>query len=368
MEIGVVREIMDREYRVAIVPAGVDALVRAGHTVIVERGAGAGSGISDAEYEKVGARMAASAVDVFKAAEMIVKVKEPLAEEWPRLREGQILFTFLHLAPKRELTRFLCEKNITGIGYETLQLDDGSLPLLAPMSEVAGRMSVQIGAHYLEKSSGGRGILLGGVPGVEHGRVTIIGGGTVGSNALRIAQAMGAEVTVIDVNMRRLEYLDELYGGRIRTLASSGYAIAEEVRASDLLIGAVLVPGRTAPRLVTREMVASMRPGSVIVDVAIDQGGCVETATATSHSQPVYEVDGVIHYCVANMPGGVPRTSTFALTNVTLPYIRQIADKGIEAARRENPALGRAINVAGGRIVRREVGESQGMPWYDLEE
>ncbi len=366
MDIGVPREIMDNEFRVSMVPAGVRTLVKAGHRVYVEKGAGSGSGIADAEYEQAGARILRSAGEIFAAAEMIVKVKEPLEAEWPLFREKQILYTFLHLAPKKALTEFLCRMRISGIGYETIQLEDNSLPVLAPMSEVAGRMSVQVGAHYLEKANGGSGVLLGGVPGVAHGRVTVIGGGIAGTNAVRIAQAMGAEVTVIDCNMKRLEHLDELYSGRVKTIVSSEYAIAGEVAASDLVIGAVLVPGRAAPKLVTREMVASMRPGSIIVDVAIDQGGCVETARVTTHSRPVYREEGVLHYCVANMPGAVPKTSTFALANVTMPYAVEIADKGIEAAVKENSALRKGVNVHGGRIVRREVGESQGKEWAEL--
>lgn len=368
MDIGVPREIMDMEFRVAIVPAGVNALVKAGHRVFVEKSAGAGSGIADAMFEQAGARIVASAKEVFAAAEMIIKVKEPQEPEFVSFQDGQILFTFLHLAPKKQLTEFLCRKKIRGIGYETIQTDDGALPLLAPMSEVAGRMSVQVGAHYLEAANGGAGVLLGGVPGVEHGRVTVIGGGVVGTNAVRIAQAMGAEVAVIDRNIKRLEYLDELYAGRVKTIVSSEYAVAAAVRESDLVIGAVLVPGRTAPQLVTGEMVASMRPGSVIVDVAIDQGGCVETARATTHSKPVYTVDGIIHYCVVNMPGAVPRTATFALTNATFSYILEIADKGIEQALHENRALRKGLNVYDGNIVRQEIAASQGRDWLEFTE
>jgi alanine dehydrogenase len=366
MDIGVPKEIMDMEFRVAMVPAGVNTMVKAGHRVFMEKNAGAGSGFTDAQFKQAGARIVDSARDVFAAAEMIIKVKEPLEPEFSHFQDGQILFTFLHLAPKKELTEFLCRKKICGIGYETIQTDDGALPLLAPMSEVAGRMSIQVGAHYLEKANGGSGVLLGGVPGVEHGRIAVIGGGIVGTNAVRIAQAMGAEVIVIDWNMKRLEYLDELYAGRVQTIVSNEYAIACEVKESDLVIGAVLVPGRTAPQLVTREMVASMRPGSVIVDVAIDQGGCVETAKATTHSQPVYVVDGITHYCVANMPGAVPRTSTFALTNVTLPYALEVADMGLETALKENTALRKGLNIYDGKIVRKEVAESQGSQWHEF--
>jgi len=365
MDIGIPREIMDNEYRVGMVPAGVRELVRTGHRVFVEANAGAGSGIQDGDFSDAGATIVDSPQEVFSAAEMIVKVKEPLEPEFENLQEGQVLFTFLHLAPRPELTEVLCRKKICAIAYETVQLDNGALPVLAPMSEVAGRLSIQVGAHYLEKPKGGAGILLGGVPGVEHGRITVLGGGIVGSNALRIAQAMAAEVTVLDINLQRLEHLDELYSGRVRTLVSNEHNIAREVAESDLVIGAVLIPGRRAPRLVSRAMISAMRPGSVVVDVAIDQGGCIETARVTSHSDPVYRVDGVIHYCVANMPGAVPRTSTYALTNVTLPYILEIADRGPERALRENSALQRGLNVLGGNIVNKEVAESQGREWLE---
>lgn len=364
MIIGVPKEIMDMENRVAIVPAGVNSLVKAGHEVFIEQGAGVGSGIRDIDYENVGARICISAQEVFSRSEMIMKVKEPLEPEFEFFHSGQILFTFLHLAPKPALTDFLCRQKICGIAYETIQDDDGLMPVLAPMSEVAGRMAVQVGAHYLEKPQGGSGVLLSGVPGVDHGKVTIIGAGVVGRNAMRVAVAMGAEVTVLGINMQRLEHLDEMYGGQVKTLFSNEYNIAHAVADSDLVIGAVLLPGSTTPRLVTREMVAKMRKGSVIVDVAIDQGGCVETARQTTHSKPTYEVDGVIHYCVANIPGAVPRTSTFALTNVSLPYALEIADKGPEKAIQENEALRRGLNVYEGKIVRREVAESQGKEWY----
>jgi len=365
MDIGVPREIMDNENRVGLVPAGVRELTKAGHRVYIEKRAGAGSGIRDEDFTAAGAHIVPAAADVFQRAEMIIKVKEPLAPELEYFQSGQILYTFLHLAPKPELTDFLCRRNISAVAYETIQLDDRSLPVLAPMSEVAGRLSVQVGAHYLEKTNGGAGVLLGGVPGVDHGRVTIIGAGVVARNAIRIALAMGAEVTVLGVTMHHLEQLDALHGGRVTTLKSNEYNIRRGVAESDLVIGAVLLPGRTAPKLVTREMVAAMRPGSVIVDVAIDQGGCVETARVTTHSHPTYTVDGVVHYCVANMPGAVPRTSTFALTNATLPYALDIADKGLQRAMQESGALRKGLNVHGGRIVRREVAESQGRAWDD---
>jgi len=366
MIIGIPREIKDKEYRVAVAPAGVNTLTNAGHEVVIEQGAGVGSNISDADFESAGAQILASAREVFSRAEMIIKVKEPLPAEFEYFQTAQVLFTYLHLAPEPELTDFLCQKKICAIAYETVQLDDGSLPLLTPMSEIAGRMAIQLGAHYLERTNGGAGVLLGGVPGVDRGRVTIIGPGVVGTNALRVALGMGAEVTVLGRSMRQLQYLDELYGGRINTLVSNAYNIHNAVVESDLVVGAVLITGSTAPKLVTRDMVSGMRRGSVIVDVAIDQGGCVETARPTTHSEPTYEVDGVIHYCVANMPGAVPKTSTFALTNVTLPYALAIADKGIEKAMKVSDPLKRGLNVCGGAIVNREVAESQGKKWQEV--
>jgi len=360
MIIGVPKEIMDMEFRVGLVPAGVNTLVKAGHEVVVEKGAGQGSGISDIDFEQAGAVIVPQAKDVFDRAKMIIKVKEPQEPEYEHFQDKQILYTFLHLAPKPALTDFLCQKKISGIAYETIQLEDGTLPVLSPMSKVAGRMSVQVGAHYLEKNNGGSGVLLGGVTGVDHGKVTIIGAGVVGRNAMRVALGMGAEVTVLGIDMQRLEHLDELHGGRITTLVSNEYNIENEVIESDLVVGAVLLPGRSAPQLVTRDMVSRMRKGSVIVDVAIDQGGCVETARSTTHSNPVYEVDGVIHYCVANIPGAVPRTSTYALTNITLPYALEIADKGVEQAIQDNESLKKGLNVFNGRITNDEVALSQG--------
>jgi alanine dehydrogenase len=366
MEIGIPREIMNSEFRVGAVPAGVDALVKAGHRVFVEQGAGSGSGITDAEFAEAGAILVPHARDVFARAEFIVKVKEPLPSEYAYLHAGQILFTYLHLAPKPELTEFLCSASIRGIGYETIQLTDGSLPLLAPMSRVAGRMAVQVGARYLEKTSGGAGVLLGGVPGVDPGRVTVIGPGVVGGNAARVAMAMGAHVTVIGPNTDRLARIDELYEGRMTTLVANEYTIGRAVIASDLVVGAALIPGGAAPKLVSRGMVSRMRPGSVIVDVAIDQGGCVETSRVTSHGDPTYTVDGVIHYCVPNMPGAVPRTSTFALTNATLPYVLEIAGKGVDLALRENTSLRKGLNVYDGMIVQPNVARSQGKEWHDV--
>ncbi len=325
--------------RVAITPAGVMTLVKAGHDVYVETEAGAGSGFSDAEYEKAGAVIVTKAEDAW-AAEMVLKVKEPLPEEFRYFRPGLILFTYLHLAAAEALTKALVEQKVVGIAYETVQLANGSLPLLTPMSEVAGRMSVQVGAQFLEKPHGGKGILLGGVPGVRRGKVTIIGGGTAGTNAAKIAVGLGADVTILDINAERLRELDDLFGDQVTTLMSNSYHIAECVRESDLVVGAVLIPGAKAPKLVTEEMVRSMTPGSVLVDVAIDQGGIFETTDrVTTHDDPTYVKHGVVHYAVANMPGAVPRTSTFALTNVTIPYALQIANKGYRAACLDNPAL-----------------------------
>jgi alanine dehydrogenase len=365
MIIGVPREIKDKEFRVGIIPAGVKALTSAGHSVLVEQDAGTGSNISDTEYAHAGAEMRPDPSTIYRDSDMIMKVKEPLSEEYDYLKEGLILYSYLHLAPLPDLTDVLMAKKVTAIGYETVQLDSGYLPLLAPMSEVAGRMAVQVGAHFLEKEEGGRGILLGGVPGVENGHVTIIGGGTVGSNAARVATALGANVTVLDTDLHRLAELDNRFGGRINTLMSNLHNLEEELAICDLLIGAVLIPGGKAPNLVTADMLPIMKPGSVIVDVAIDQGGCVETSRPTSHSSPVYTVDEVIHYCVANMPGAVPRTSTFALTNATLPYALEIAQKGLKQAVSANKALGRGINVCNGRICNQEVALAQGRPWKE---
>lgn len=359
MLIGVPREIKPNEDRVAVTPAGVQALTSAGHKVLVEEGAGLGSGIADEAYAAAGAELVAAPEEIFQRAEMIMKVKEPLPQEYPLLREDQILFTYLHLAREPELTAALIEKKVIAIAYETIQLDNGVLPLLTPMSEVAGKMAVQVGAHFLEKPSGGKGILLGGVPGVPAADVVILGAGTVGASALKVAVGMGAHVTIIDRNVDRLRYLDDLYGGRITTLVSNQFNIEQSVRYADLLIGAVLVVGAKAPKLVTGEMVKQMKPGSVIVDVAIDQGGSVETIDrVTTHSNPVYEKYGVIHYAVANMPGAVARTSTFALTNATLPYALELANRGYLNAVLNNRALARGVNVFKGRVTCRAVGES----------
>ncbi len=363
MIIGVPTEIKDKEFRIGIVPAGVKTLTNAGHQVIIEQGAGKGSDITDQELIKAGAKIAASAKEVYSQAELVMKVKEPLPAEYEYLRPGMILYTYLHLAPLPELTDVLMQKGVTAIGYETVRLKNGYLPLLAPMSEVAGRMAIQVGAHFLEKEEGGRGILLGGVPGVEHGHVTIIGGGTVGSYAARVATALGATVTVLDTDLHRLAYLDDIFSGRINTLMSNMHNIEEELAICDLLVGAVLIPGGSAPKLVSREMLSLMKQGAVIVDVAIDQGGCVATSKPTTHSKPTYTVDGIIHYCVANMPGAVPRTSTFALTNATLPYALEIANKGVIAAAAENKALKRGINVSDGILRNKEVAKSQSKMW-----
>lgn len=363
MKIAVPKEIKEKEFRVGIVPAGVKALTSAGHAILIEKGAGLGSGIDDSEYIKAGAIIVGTAEEAYSAAEMIMKVKEPLLEEYPFLRKDLIIYTFLHLAPLPELTDILLKKGVTGIGYETVKLESGYLPLLAPMSMVAGRMSVQAGAHFLEKEEGGRGILLSGMPGVEKGHVSIIGGGIVGTNAARIASAMGADVTLLDKDVERLAAIDSLFAGRVKTLMSNSHNIEEELKAADLIIGAVLIPGARAPRLVTKDMLPLMKKGAVIVDVAIDQGGCFETSRPTTHSDPVFDVNGIIHYCVANMPGAVPRTSTFALTNATLPIALEIADKGLKKAAVENAAIMSGINTFGGMLTNSQVAKAQAKKW-----
>ncbi len=351
MRIGVPKEIKNSEYRVGLVPAGARVLSQAGHQVYVQKGAGEGSGILDEEYLKAGATVLDNESDVFSQAEMIVKVKEPLPEEYEYLHENQILFTYLHLAPDPGLTNALINCRCIGLAYETIQLADGSLPLLVPMSEVAGRIAPQVGAHYLEKVNGGRGVLLGGVPGVERGRVTIIGGGVVGANAARIAVGLGAEVYVLDTNQKRMAYLDDIFGNTITTVLSNDENIARLAINSDLVIGAVLIPGAKAPALLKREVISEMRSGSVVVDVSIDQGGCFETSRPTTHQAPTYLVDDVIHYCVANIPGVVGRTSTFALTNVTIPYVLEIANKGIEQAINDDEALAKGVNLYKGAVT-----------------
>lgn len=357
MIVGVPKEIKTHEYRVGIVPSGVIELVKRGHRVLIEENAGKPSGISNDQYVQAGATV--TDVDtVYREADLIIKVKEPQPIEFPRLREGQILYTYLHLAPDPEQTKAILERKIIGVAYETIQLGNGALPLLTPMSEVAGRMAVQVGAKCLEKELGGYGILLGGVPGVERATVTIIGGGIVGTNAAKIAVGMGAYVRIVDVNLARLAYLDDIFGSAVTTLMSNQLNIAESVKMSDLLIGAVLIPGAKAPKLVTREMVATMKEGAVIVDVAIDQGGCIETAHPTTHANPTFVEHGVVHYCVTNMPGALPRTSTFALTNATMPYAYLLADGGVTRATLKNEALAKGVNVYHGKVTYRAVADA----------
>ena len=366
MRIGTVKELKDNEYRVGIVPGGVKTLHESGHEVIIEDRAGLGSGIGNEEYEAAGARIVSSADEVFRDADMVIKVKEPLDSEVPKLREGQILFTYLHLAPLPKLTEALLERKVTGIAYETIATNDGALPLLTPMSEVAGRMAIQEGAYFLEKNQGGAGILLGGVPGVAPAHVVIIGGGVVGVNAAKMAVGMGARVTVIEKSHSKMQYLDDVFSSLITTLMSNPLTILESTRSADLLVGAVLIPGASAPKLVTRDMVRQMKRGSVIVDVAVDQGGCIETTHPTTHSDPTYFVDDVLHYCVANMPGAVPRTSTFALTNLTLPYALRIAQDGFTAAVEADPALLKGVNVYQGKVTCEPVATSQDRSFTEL--
>jgi len=365
--VGLPKEIKDNEYRVGLTPAGVRALTDAAHQVVVEKSAGEGSGFEDALYQKAGAQIIGSADEVWSQADMIVKVKEPIAPEYPRMREGQLLFTYLHLAPDPKLTSALLERKVTGVAYETITDRRGTLPLLTPMSEVAGRMAIQVGAHYLEKMSGGAGILLGGVPGVPAARVVIIGGGVVGTNAAKIAVGMGAHVTIIDNNLDRLRELDDIFLSKISTLASSAYMIHDAISTADLIVGAVLVPGAAAPRLVTRNMLKDVPNGAVIVDVAVDQGGCIETTHPTTHSDPTYYVEGVLHYCVANMPGAVPRTSTFALTNATLPYALKLANLGFLNAIANDPHLKEGVNTYAGHCTYEAVASAQGLQYTPLD-
>lgn len=367
MIVGLPKEVKDNEYRVGLVPAGVKALTSGGHRVLIEVKAGDGSGITDQEYVNAGGEIADSAEEVWSRADMVVKVKEPIASEYRFLREGLILFTYLHLAPARELTKALLDGGVTGVAYETITNDQGHLPLLTPMSEVAGRMSIQVGATYLEKINGGRGVLLGGVPGVAPGRVTIIGGGVVGINAAKIAVGFGASVIIIDRDLERLRFLDDIFGSRIRTLASNPYTIAESVAASDLVVGAVLVPGAAAPKLVTRGMLRDMPRGSVIVDVAVDQGGCIETTKPTTHSQPTFYVENVLHYGVTNMPGAVPRTSTFALTNATLPLALRLAKYGVVEAIKRDPHLKHGVNTYKGKVTYEAVALNQGLEYTQID-
>ncbi|HKF15568.1 MAG TPA: alanine dehydrogenase [Gaiellaceae bacterium] len=367
MNVGVAKEIKPDEYRVALTPAGALELTRRGHTVAVERGAGEGSAFPDSEYERVGTRIV-SVEDIWAESDLVLKVKEPVAEEYARLREGQVLFTYLHLAASEDLTRALIESGAACVAYETVETDDGALPLLAPMSEIAGRLAAQAGASFLEKPAGGRGLLLGAVPGVSPGEVVVIGGGMVGYNAAVIALGLGAKVTILERSIDRMRHLEEVLGARVTLLMSSSLQIQESVARADLVVGAVLIPGALAPKLISREMVTGMNEGSVIADVAIDQGGCVETSRPTTHSEPVFVVDGVIHYCVANMPGAVPVTSTKALTNATLPYVEAIADHGLRMAIERDPALARGVNVLDGRVTYEAVAEAHGLEYTPLED
>ncbi|MCK4391098.1 MAG: alanine dehydrogenase [Desulfobacterales bacterium] len=360
MIIGTPKEIKDNEYRVGITPGAVRHLVEAGHGVLVETGAGEGSDFSDAEYKISGAKIVSSSADAW-SAEMVVKVKEPQPSEYEFMRPDLVLFAYLHLAANERLTREMITRGLTGIAYETVELPDGRLPLLMPMSEIAGRMAIQIGAHYLEKMKGGRGKLLGGVPGVRPADVTIIGAGVVGTNAALVALGMGAQVMILDINIDRLRYLNEITAGRLVTLSSNPLNIAESVRRADLLVGGVLIKGAKAPKLVTREMIKTMNSGSVVVDVSVDQGGCVETTQPTTHSEPIFSVDGVIHYCVTNMPGAVPRTSTYALSNATLPYVLKLANMGVEAVIQSDPSLGKGVNIYKGKITYPAVADAFGL-------
>ena len=368
MKIGVPKEIKNNENRVAMTPAGVLSLIANGHEVYIETGAGLGSAFTDEDYIAAGANIVATAADAWDA-EMVLKVKEPVKSEYSYFREGLILFTYLHLAPEPELTKALLEKRVTGIAYETVQLPNRSLPLLTPMSEVAGKMATQVGAHYLEKYQGGKGILLGGVSGVPRGKVTVIGGGIAGTNAAKIAVGMGADVTVIDLSPERLRQLEDIFGRDVQTLISNPYNIADAVRSADLVIGSVLIPGAKAPKLVTEEMIKSMSPGSVVVDIAIDQGGCFETSEkVTTHDNPTFVKHDVVHYTVANMPGAVPRTSTIALTNNTVPYALQIANKGFIKACVDNPALKLGLNTVDGHVVYEAVADAQGLPYVAVDD
>jgi len=368
MIIGVPKEVKDHESRVGVTPAGVKALVDAGHKTLVEHDAGALSAMPDDEYQAAGAEIVGSAHDVWRLAEMVVKVKEPVEKEYRHFRDGLVLFTYLHLAPVRDLTDALLEKKVIGIAYETVRDHAGALPLLTPMSEVAGRLSVQVGAEYLTKEHGGRGLLLGGVPGVPPANVCIIGGGIVGTNAAKVALGMGAKVTLIDLNLNRLRELDDIFNGRVFTLASNSYNIERAVKEADLLIGGVLIPGAAAPKIVTKAMVHKMKKGAVIVDVAIDQGGCIETAYPTTHSHPSYEVDGVVHYCVTNMPAAVPNTSTLALTNATFPYVLKLAKMGAEAAVKDDKGIAEGVNTYDGSLTYEAVATAQKRDWRSVAE
>jgi alanine dehydrogenase len=367
VKIGVAKEIKTDEYRVALTPAGARELVQRGHDVMIETGAGEGSAFSDSAYEAAGARIA-GVDDVWAESELLLKVKEPIALEYARLREGLVLFTYLHIAADEPLTRALVESGITAVAYETVETDAGGLPLLAPMSEIAGRLAAQAGAYFLEKPLGGRGLLLGGVPGVAPGRVVVIGGGMVGYNSAVIALGLGASVTILERSLDRMRHLEEVLSGRVSLVMSSSLQIEESVREADVVIGAVLIPGAVAPKLITREMVRGMKEGAVLADVAIDQGGCAETSRPTTHSEPVYTVEGVTHYCVANMPGAVPITSTKALTNATLPYVEAIADHGLAEAVARDRTLARGVNVLDGKVTYEAVADAHGLVYQPLED
>jgi alanine dehydrogenase len=367
MKIGVPKEIKNNEFRVGLTPDGARILTRAGHHVRIQKNAGEGSGMSDEEYASAGAELVDTLEDVYSGSEMIIKVKEPLPEEYPLIQENQILFAYLHLAPAPELTHALRESGCIAVAYETVQTPDGQLPLLHPMSEVAGRIAPQVGAYYLEKANGGKGILLGGVPGVPRGTLTILGGGTVGLNACKIATGLGANVMILDINLKRLAFLDDLFGNAVTTVMATPDNIHRLVTVSDVVVGAVLIPGAKAPCLVTREMISGMVKGSVLVDISIDQGGCSETSHPTTHQAPTYITEGVIHYCVTNIPGAVPRTSTFALTNATLPYVLSIADQGISEATQKDKALAKGVNVYKGSITCKGVAEAVNDRFVNIE-
>jgi alanine dehydrogenase len=365
MKIGVPKEIKTNENRIALVPAGAEALVSAGHSVMIETGGGLGSGFSDDDYTAVGATIGKDADAVWAASDMIMKVKEPIKVEWPRMKKDQLIFTYFHFAADEELTKAHLKSGAVCVAYETVELPTRELPLLTPMSEVAGRMAVQEGAKYLEKLYGGRGVLLGGVPGVAPAKVVILGGGIVGINAAKMAAGMGAKVVILDISLERLRYLSDVMPANVQTIHSNRHNVLEQIATADLVVGGVLIPGAVAPKLIRKADLKTMQPGSVIVDVAIDQGGCVETIHATTHENPTYVVDGVIHYGVANMPGGVPRTSTLALTNATLPYALQLANKGWKKALKDNPALLKGLNVASGKVTYRGVAEAFGMEFHE---
>jgi len=366
MIVGVPKEIKPDEYRVAMLPVGAEELRRAGHRILVEAGAGLGSGIADAEYAAAGAELISTAAEIYAAADLIVKVKEPLPAEWPLLRSGQTVFTYFHFAADQKLTEAILNSGCTAVAYETLEDERGRLPLLTPMSEVAGRMSIQEGAKYLERPQLGRGILLGGVPGVLPAHIAIFGGGVVGANAAKVAAGFGADVFVLDINMDRLRYLDDVMQPNVTVLFSDRHTVREQLQRADLVIGAVLIPGARAPRLVENDDLKLMKPGAVIIDVAIDQGGCIATSRPTTHSNPTYVVEGVVHYCVTNMPGAVGRTSTYALCNVTLPWVLKIAQAGLEAAAQHSLPIARAVNIWNGQVVNRAVADTFGLPWQPL--